>query len=153
FGFREDPAYFHLDDVGVYPSGVVNGGFETGNFSGWTQSGNTGATGVGTTTVHGGSQAAYMGPVGSEGFLSPTFSTSPGVLYVLDYWLEHDGGSPSSFRAMIDGADVAGSVLTDPVPAFGSTEFTFSFVALRATPPFKFGFQEDPSYFHLDDVS
>src|SRR5262249_20293288 len=53
---------------------LVNGGFETGNFMGWTQSGNTGATGVSTTTVHSGMYSAFLGPVGSDGFLAQRFT-------------------------------------------------------------------------------
>jgi hypothetical protein len=131
---------------------IINGGFETGNFMGWTQSGNTGATGVDTGTVHSGMYAAFLGPVGSEGFLSQTFTTTPGATYTLDYWLQHDGGSPSSFRALIDGVDIPGSVLSNP-GAFGYTEYTFTFTATGPTTELKFGFREDPTYFHLDDVS
>jgi hypothetical protein len=131
---------------------LQNGGFETGTFSGWTQSGNTGATGVGTGTVHNGTYAAFLGPVGSEGFLAQTFPTTAGASYTLDYWLQHDGGSPSSFHAMINGVDIPASVLNNP-PAFGYTEYTFTFTATGSTTELKFGFREDPTYFHLDDVS
>jgi hypothetical protein len=131
---------------------LINGDFETGNFMGWTQSGNTGATGVGTGTAHGGRYAAFLGPVGSEGFLAQSFTTTPGVTYTLDYWLQHDGGSPSDFYAQIDGVTVAGSLLDNP-PAFAYREFTFTFVAAGPTTELKFGFREDPTYFHLDDVS
>jgi len=131
---------------------IINGGFETGNFMGWTQSGNTGATGVSTGTVHSGMYSAYLGPVGSEGFLAQIFPTTAGVTYVLDYWLQHDGGSPSSFHAMINGVDIPGSVLMNPA-AFGYREYTFTFTAAGSQTELKFGFREDPTYFHLDDVS
>jgi hypothetical protein len=132
---------------------IVNGDFESGSFSpGWTQSGNTGATGVDGGNVHSGNFAAFLGPVGSDGFIAQTFGTSAGSTYVLDYWLEHDGGSPSDFYAQIDGATVAGSRLDNP-PAFAYTEYTFTFVAAGPTTELKFGFREDPTYFHLDDVS
>jgi subtilisin family serine protease len=132
---------------------LVNGGFESGSFTpGWTLSGNTGATGVGNGTVHSGTYSAFLGPVGSDGFIAQTFGTNAGATYVLDYWLEHDGGSPSDFYAQINGTTVPGSRLDSP-PAFGYTEYTFSFVAAGATTELKFGFREDPTYFHLDDVS
>ena len=54
---------------------VVNGGFETGNFSGWTQTGNTGFGGVecpGAGFVEEGSCDAFFGPVGSVGGISQT---------------------------------------------------------------------------------
>jgi hypothetical protein len=131
---------------------LVNGGFETGDFTGWAQSGNTGYTFVGMGTVHGGQYAAALGPVDSEGFLAQTFATTAGATYTLDYWLQHDGGSPSSFHAMINGNDLPGSVLTNPDP-FDYREYTFTFTATGPTTELKFGFQENPAYFHLDDVS
>jgi hypothetical protein len=129
-----------------------NGDFETGDFTGWAQSGNMANTGVDGSNVHGGQYAAFLGTTGSEGFLSQTFSTIAGVGYTLDYWLQHDDSSSNSFHAMIDGVDVPGSVLTDQ-PAFGYTEYTFTFTANGPTTELKFGFQEDQAYFHLDDVS
>ena len=51
---------------------IVNCGFETGDFTGWTLTGNTGFTGVtsGSPYVNSGTYGAYLGPVGSDGFLS-----------------------------------------------------------------------------------
>jgi hypothetical protein len=151
-GTPMDAPYMGQFTITTSASLLVNGGFETGNFMGWTLSGNTGSTGVDGGLPHSGNYAAYLGPVGSEGFLAQTFATTPGGTYTLDYWLEHDGGTPSSFRALIDGVNVAGSVLTNP-PAFGYTEYTFTFTATGSTTELKFGFREDPTYFHLDDVS
>jgi len=57
----------------------VNCGFETGDFTGWTQSGNTGFTSVtgsfGGIAPNSGNFPACMGPVGSDGLLSQTFGT------------------------------------------------------------------------------
>ena len=49
---------------------ITNGGFETGNFSGWTQSGNTGFTGVDGGSANSGSFGASFGPVGSLGAIA-----------------------------------------------------------------------------------
>src|SRR5262249_25131594 len=48
---------------------LVNGGFETGDFTGWDLSGNTGFTGVSAINPHSGTYAAFLGPIGSLGFL------------------------------------------------------------------------------------
>jgi hypothetical protein len=131
---------------------IVNGGFETGNFMGWTQSGNTGATGVSTGHPHSGMYAADLGPVGSEGFLSQSFATTPGSTYLLVYWLSHDGGTPNQFEAYIDGVVIPGSQILNG-NAFAYTEYMFDFTATGTTTELKFGFRQDPAYFHLDDVS
>src|SRR5262249_44255063 len=134
---------------------VTNGGFETGNFSGWTQSGDTGSTGVaGTfagTPPHSGSFAAHFGPTGGLGFISQTLTTIAGARYTLTFWLAHpytDTGTESLVR-------VGGTTLMDMHNAgnFGYTQFTFTFTATSSSTVLQFGFLEPPSYFFLDDVS
>src|SRR6266404_9344680 len=79
---------------------VSNGGFETGNFAGWSQQGNTGFTGVAgcfsSTCPHSGSFQAYFGPIGSTGGINQTLATDAGSTYTVDFWLANDGGSPNS---------------------------------------------------------
>ena len=54
-----------------------NPGFETGDFSGWTRSGNSGFTSIITSPVNSGSYAASFGPIGSEGYISQILVTNP----------------------------------------------------------------------------
>ena len=129
---------------------VTNGGFENGNFSGWTQSGNMGATGVSTATVHSGIYSAYLGPVGSLGYLSQMLPTVIGGTYNLNFWLQHDGGTPSEFLVVWGGNNIFDT--TNP-PSFIYTLESFSLTAASSSTELKFGFREDPSFFHLDDVS
>jgi hypothetical protein len=133
---------------------VTNGGFETGDFTGWTQSGDTGATGVitgtaGSTTVHSGTHAARFGP-NTLGFLSQTLTTTVGASYTLSFWLSHpvsDTGTEWLVR-------VGGNTLMDVHDAgnFGYTQFTFTFTATSSSTVLQFGFAEPPDYFYLDDV-
>src|SRR3954467_12399702 len=65
---------------------VVNGSFETGDFTGWTQTGNTGFSGVECPGAPfagpgDGNCDAFFGPVGSNATLSQTFATTIGQLY------------------------------------------------------------------------
>jgi hypothetical protein len=65
---------------------VANPGFETGDFTGWTQGGNTGATFVTAGPFdgflpHSGNFFAALGPVGSDGTLSQDLATTPGHSY------------------------------------------------------------------------
>ena len=70
---------------------VLNGDFEIGNFTSWTQSGNLSFTGVGSGNAHSGTYAAYFGPVGSLGFISQNLTTVPGGTYDLTFWLKNAG--------------------------------------------------------------
>jgi hypothetical protein len=129
---------------------VTNPGFETGDFTGWTQFGNVGFTGV-DGSPHSGSFAAFFGPVGSLGFLSQTLATTPGVRYDLSFFLQSDGGTPNQFQVSWNG-----SLISDQLnlPAFGYTERDFlSLLATTSTTPLVFGFRDDPGFLFLDDVT
>ncbi|HEV2371979.1 MAG TPA: hypothetical protein VGS19_07415 [Streptosporangiaceae bacterium] len=66
--------------------GIVNGGFETGNLSGWTASG--AATGVTTSGPHSGTFAAMLGlatPTNGDSSVAQTF-TVPSGMGTLSFW-------------------------------------------------------------------
>jgi hypothetical protein len=128
---------------------VANCGFETGDFTSWTQSGNTGFTGV-TTVPHSGTFGAFFGPVGSLGFISQNLVTTPGALYNLSFWLLSDGGQTSEYQVRFNGVTIADVV--NP-PAFGYTLFTFNnLLATTASTQLQFGFRDDPGFLELDDI-
>lgn len=134
---------------------VTNGGFETGDFSGWTQSGNTSFTSVTGTAafVASGSFGASFGPVGSLGFISQTFATVVGQTYQLDYSLMSSGGTPNLFQAFWGGNAIGGAALTN-AGAFSHTPFSFGgLVATSASTTLTFGFQQNPSFWGFDNVS
>ena len=143
---------------------VVNGDFETGNFTGWTQSGDTSFTGVGNAatlaglggSVHSGTFAAYFGPGGGSrglGFITQTLATTPGTDYTLDFWLAHPFTDPGSGVEWL--VRVGGNTLLDShdTPNFDYREFTFTFTATSASTDLQFGFAEPGAHFFLDDVS
>jgi hypothetical protein len=130
---------------------ITNGGFETGDFTGWTQGGNTGFTFVSTGYAHSGTYGAQLGPVGSDGYLSQTLATTPGNLYTFSFWLQGSGRTPNDFSASFNGVTVY--TVTDS-PAFSYTEFTFTgLLATSSSTTVQFAFRDDPSYWGLDDVS
>jgi hypothetical protein len=133
---------------------VVNGGFETGAFDFWTQSGNTDFTGVSGTLLdrppHSGEFQAVFGPFGSHGFITQNLTTTPGASYVLDFWFANLGGPENFFSVNWNGASIFSR--TDS-SAFEYTERTFNVTASTASTPLQFEFMQNPSFFLLDDVS
>src|SRR6516165_3295470 len=88
---------------------LVNGGFETGDFTGWTQTNNTTFNGVQCPgpgpTVFQGNCSAFFGPVGSIGGIAQTVTgLVSGDFYNLSFAFLPDGGVPSSFAASFGGS-------------------------------------------------
>jgi hypothetical protein len=132
---------------------VQNGDFETGTFSSWTQSGNTGFTSVtsgNSSYTHSGTYGASVGPSGSLGFLSQTLTTVPGQIYRLSFWLNSPGGSPSEFNATWNGSTLID--LVNP-PATGWSNYVFTVTATSSSTVLQFGLRNDPDFFGLDDIS
>lgn len=136
---------------GVGGNLVTNCGFETGDFTGWTQSGVLANTGVTNFNPHSGNEAAFLGALGSDGFLSQNVGTN-GTLYHVSFFLFSDGGTPNNFTVSWNGVDIG----PDLVNA-GSFPYTlFSFVvagnAGAGSNSLTFAFRQDPNFWFLDDV-
>src|ERR1700724_3978569 len=74
---------------------VANPGFETGDFTGWTQFGDTSFTAVATSSPlgqppHSGNFLAYFGPFNTGGIMQTL--TAPAGTFNVDFWLAADGG-------------------------------------------------------------
>ena len=88
---------------------VANGSFETGYWTGWTTGGNFADTEVvallfdGYEIVKTEATSLLLGPVGSPGTLSQTFSDQAGAQYTFSFYLAGEGDHPSFFSAMWDG--------------------------------------------------
>jgi hypothetical protein len=129
---------------------IFNGGFETGDFTGWSHTGNPGATGVSMSYANTDTYGAQLGPVGSDGYLSQTFATVVGDTYAVEFWLSNDGGNPNDFSASFGATTLLS--LTD-APGFGFSSYTFNVVAASTSSTLLFSFRQDPRYWGLDDVS
>ena len=151
---------------------VTNGGFENGDFTGWTLSGAADYTSSNPNTFvfgapHSGDFAAWLGPVGSDGFLSQTLATTVGQTYTLTYWLSVDASSQIStddptvtndFITSFNGQAVFTQNNLAPTDghtdsADDYTKFSYTTVATSASTALQFGFRNDNSQFRLDDVS
>ena len=131
---------------------IPNGGFERGDFSSWTASGNLAYSGVSINPsfVHSGTYGAEMGTGGAMVFLSQTVRTAPGSNYVVSFWLNCPGGSPNQFQVSWDGVQLFSQ---NNLPASGWTNFQFVVTASSTNAALSFGFRNDPFYFGLDDVT
>ena len=131
---------------------VSNGDFETGNFTGWTQGGNTASTGVESGNPFGGIYSAYFGPTKSAGYIEQRLATKAGTRYVLSFALANDKATPNFFSASING--VAIKSLTNS-PAFAYRLEIFKFIAdANGSSVLRFTFKHKPeqTHFHLDNV-
>jgi hypothetical protein len=132
---------------------VVNGGFETADFTGWTHTGNTVFDGVecpGPAFVPEGNCDAFLGPVGSTATLSQVLNTIVGQRYLISFDLATDGSSPSLFAASFGGL----SLISLANPAASAYHLlTFGALATSPTTTLAFTYRDDPGFLHLDAVS
>jgi len=133
---------------------VANGSFETGYFTGWTTGGNFTDTEVVTIGFgyepEDGTYFAALGPVGSPGTLSQTFSDQAGTPYTFIFYLAASGDYSSSFSAMWDGNTLLS--LTDPsTPNRQWVQYSFTETG-TGHDSISFSFQDDPGYIALDNV-
>lgn len=129
---------------------VTNGGFETGNFNGWTQSGQLNIMEVIPGQSHSGSYSARLGSIGSEGFLSQNLSTTTADWYSISFWLASDGQKPNALNLAWGGSQVFGGsdMKSDPY-----TQYSFLVQAASSSTALTFGSRNDPGYLYLDDIS
>lgn len=130
---------------------VTNGGFETGNLSGWTQSGNTAHTSVTTGSAIIGTYGLHTGPVTTEGYISQTFATTPGDHYDVRWWLFNEGATADNHFSATFGST---TIANDTNLATGTFwNFLRGAQATSTSTTLTFGFRNNPSYFRFDDVS
>jgi hypothetical protein len=133
---------------------VVNGGFETGDFSGWTLNDPSVGTFVtsafGGYVPHGGDYFAALGASGQLGMISQNLNTSAGTTYTLDYFLASDGFTPNEFEVVWGGTTLFDQV---NIPAQNYVEYTFQVTATGASTNLTFYEQNDNGFLSLDDVS
>ena len=129
---------------------ITNGGFETGDFSGWTQSGDLGWTSVSSGTHYSGEFSGSFGPTGGMGYIEQSVATTPGAQYDLSFFLANNGSSGNSFSVSWNGAEI---VSGSEMASFGWTRYSFDVVATDSASALKFGFFNSPSFYYLDDVA
>jgi len=130
---------------------LTNGGFESGDFTGWTQTGDTTFSGVGTFAARTGSYGAFFGPLTTD-TLSQTFATIPNTSYTVSFSLSLvDGSQPNSFSWSWNG--VTQSPTLSNAAGFGYSDFTASVLSTGALSTISFAFVDPESFWYLDNVS
>ena len=139
------------DDGAATPNLVVNGGFESGNFSGWTLSGNSSGNQIYIAPtdfpgeVHTGSYSAGFGSMNrTDGILTQNIATTAGQHYTLSFWIESDnnGSTPiNHFAAEWNGQTLM--ALTD-APNSGYQLYTFDVVGINGNSVLEFDGYNQP---------
>jgi len=142
---------------------VFNGGFETGDLTGWTLTNSSQfdavcqpgeQIGAAYCMVNSGDYAMSFGHAGGVTTLSQVLATTPGASYDLNFYLANDNPSDvgvTTFDVLWDGVDVYS--LSSPQPSFSYTSINLYVTATSGSTTLSFLAQQDPSQWFLDDVS
>lgn len=133
---------------------VSNGGFETGDFTGWTAA-VTAFDGVDGAAPQDGTSAAFFGNTNGTSTISQGLATVAGTKYDVSFWLANEAdvtglAAPNTFLFDWDGANV--TTLTD-ASAFGYTQYSFQLTATSALTQLSFAFGHTPAFWDFDSVS
>jgi hypothetical protein len=140
----------------VYLGLVENGGFETGDFTGWNLFGGDPADNFVTNTIngvfpHSGNYYAVLGATNLS-YLSQTLATTEGEPYVLSLWLNSpDGLSPNVFLVSWNATTLFNQ--TNMPASSGWTNLQFKVLATGTNTVLEFGFLDIPSFLGLDAIS
>ncbi len=129
---------------------VTNGGFESGDLTGFSDSSDLLSAFVSSTAAHTGTFGYLNGMSGRDGVLAQTVATQLGMTYTYSFFLENDGSTPNDVVVKLGNTVLLAQ--TD-AGAFGYTNFTGTVVADGNNDALTFAFRNDNGAFGLDDVS
>jgi hypothetical protein len=142
---------------------VTNGGFATGDFTGWTltdhDNGNfehivTQQSSVDAIQPHSGNYEYEIGTGDQDSELAQTIVTVPGNTYQVEFWLANPAGDPqvgeTDFSADFGGTQLLSLMNSD---VQGYTGYTFDVTATGSSTSLQFFAQNNPGFWYLDDVS
>ncbi|MDB5998900.1 MAG: hypothetical protein JWP52_599 [Rhizobacter sp.] len=128
------------------PNLVTNGGFETGDYAGWTATGLSFLAGVDGLAAHSGD----YGFAGGTGTLTQDIATVDGASYNIHFWLRNDGATPNRFVVQWGGTTVFDS---SGLGAFEYQEFVIDPIGMGSSTQLSLGFSNDFGFIEFDDVA
>jgi hypothetical protein len=162
------------DTCGTATNLVANCSFQTGDFTGWTLSGNDVSAGTlgnlygveqgtdpdGISPVDGSSYQGWFGDQRSNATtLSQVLSTVIGDEYTVSLYLAQDGGpttgntNPNEYANSFSASFGGNTLMSGPVSFEGYTQYTFNVDATSTSSVLNLTLGNDPGQFLLDDVS
>jgi hypothetical protein len=150
----DGPSYFYLDDVVVDTNLIVNPGFETGNFAGWTtQAAASGSSFAVSGVAHTGAFGMYFAGVDYQyDQVAQAIATLPGRSYLLQFWVNNISPNGDSLRVWWEG-----NLIYEATPLGLSinqwTQLSFVVVSTGSSSELRFGGYDYPSSFSVDDFT
>ncbi|MGA2797106.1 MAG: PEP-CTERM sorting domain-containing protein [Thermoguttaceae bacterium] len=133
---------------------VANGGFESGNFTGWTTLPASSGSDfyVGSNYPHSDLHEVNFGAgLQYDDSIMQTLPTVEGQSYKIDFWLAHPNyDTYANFTASWDGNTILSLVNSD---IFYYTKYSFTLPATTTSTTLQFSGRESVSFVFLDDVS
>ncbi len=128
---------------------ITNGGFESGDFSGWSRN-FIGVTNVVQNIVHSGNNAMQ----GSSNFfpatLSQTFATTIGTTYDLEFWSKNNDNTNNTLNYSISGS---GPITVAPTGNWLLTQLSFDAISTSTALEFSYETSIGSGSWYIDDVA
>lgn len=134
---------------------VVNGGFETGNFSGWnTQPAPAGSLFSVSAASYTGSNGALFGATSSQhDQIWQNIPTDISSAYTISFWVYNEGTGGDSLRVLWNGAVVYnGTPIAIPQGVWTNVSILVSADVLSRTSELRFAAYDGPAFVYIDDI-